>query len=173
MAVEAIKKWCHYLLGYKFTVFTDHATLRHLLTQSIQTPAQQKWLRHLLGYDYEIKYRPGTQNSVADALSRQSEFCNSLSVTSQSSSILQLISESKVNDEDYSALFNRISDDPSAVARYSVKRNFLMFDDRYYVPDNDKLRRLLFTEAHNTLMGGHSGQKQRCHTCAPRSSGRK
>lgn len=38
--VESIKKWRHYLLGYKFTVLTHHSTLQHLLTHSIQTPSQ-------------------------------------------------------------------------------------------------------------------------------------
>jgi hypothetical protein len=34
-------------------------------------PEQQKWVAKLLGYDYEIQYRPGRENYVADALSRR------------------------------------------------------------------------------------------------------
>jgi hypothetical protein len=37
--------------------------------QRIATPEQQKWVAKLLGYDYEIIYRPGRENSAADALS--------------------------------------------------------------------------------------------------------
>lgn len=69
--VEAIKKFRHYLLGKHFTIVTDHNSLRHLLTQRVQTPEQQRYLRHLLGYDYKIVYRPGRCNQVADALSRK------------------------------------------------------------------------------------------------------
>jgi hypothetical protein len=40
------------------------------MTQVIQTPEQQFYLAKLLGYSYEIVYKPGAQNRVADALSR-------------------------------------------------------------------------------------------------------
>lgn len=66
----AVKKWRHYLLGRPFKIFTDQQSLRGLMSQIVQTPAQQKWLSKLLGYDFEIFYTPGRSNVVADALSR-------------------------------------------------------------------------------------------------------
>lgn len=66
----AVKKWRHYLLGHHFRIFTDQKSLKGLLSQVIQTPAQHKWLTKLLGFDYEIIYTPGKSNVVADALSR-------------------------------------------------------------------------------------------------------
>lgn len=66
----AVKKWCHYLLGHHFRIFTDQKSLKGLISQVIQTPAQHKWLTKLLGFDYEIIYTPGKSNVVADALSR-------------------------------------------------------------------------------------------------------
>lgn len=67
---EAIKKWCQYLLGNTFKIFTNHKSLKNLMTQAIQTPEQQKWLTKLMGYNYEIHYKPSKENVVADALSR-------------------------------------------------------------------------------------------------------
>lgn len=68
--IEAVKKWRQYLLGRKFQIFTDQRSLKHLLTQVIQSPDQHKWASKLLGYDFEVHYKPGKENRVADALSR-------------------------------------------------------------------------------------------------------
>ncbi|GJT97471.1 ty3-gypsy retrotransposon protein [Tanacetum coccineum] len=67
---EAIKKWRQYLLGRRFRIYTDHHSLKHILTQMIQTPKQQKWVTKLIGYDFEVLYKPGRENTVADALSK-------------------------------------------------------------------------------------------------------
>jgi hypothetical protein len=69
--MEAIRMWHPYLLGRRFVIQTDQRSLKYLLEQRITTPEQQKWVAKLLGYDYEIQYRPGRENYVADALSRR------------------------------------------------------------------------------------------------------
>lgn len=66
----AVKKWRTYLLGRKFIIHTDQRSLKELMTQVIQTPEQQHYLAKLLGFTYEIVYKPGPSNWVADALSR-------------------------------------------------------------------------------------------------------
>jgi hypothetical protein len=68
--VTAIQHWHPYLLGNTFTVGTDHQALKFLLEQKIGTPSQQRWLSKLIGYDFIIEYKSGSDNCVADALSR-------------------------------------------------------------------------------------------------------
>ena len=71
MAVAlAIQHWCPYLIGRKFTVYSDQKSLKQLLQQRITTGSQQNSLAKLLGYNFEIVYKPGLENKGADALSR-------------------------------------------------------------------------------------------------------
>lgn len=44
----AVHKWRQYLLDHKFTILTDHCSLKDLMAQLIQTPAQQYHLTKLL-----------------------------------------------------------------------------------------------------------------------------
>ena len=66
--VHAIKKWQTYLHGAHFLIRTDHHSLKYFLQNRAHTPFQQKWISKLLGFDYEIQYKQGTENQVADAL---------------------------------------------------------------------------------------------------------
>ncbi|GKD09321.1 putative reverse transcriptase domain-containing protein [Tanacetum coccineum] len=69
--VFALKIWRHYLYGTKYTVFTDHKILQHILDQKELNMRQSRWLELLSDYDYEIRYHPGKENVVADALIRK------------------------------------------------------------------------------------------------------
>ncbi|GJV15054.1 putative reverse transcriptase domain-containing protein [Tanacetum coccineum] len=69
--VFSIKLWRHYLYGTKCTVFTDHESLQHILNQKELNMRQCRWLELLSDYDCEIRYHPGKENVVVDALSRK------------------------------------------------------------------------------------------------------
>jgi hypothetical protein len=71
--LHALKKWRPYLIGRHFKVKTDHDSLKYFLEQRLSSEEQQKWVTKILGYDFEIVYRKGKQNVVADALSRKDE----------------------------------------------------------------------------------------------------
>lgn len=66
----AIRKWRQYLLGHPFTILMNHRSLKDLMTLVIQVPEQQYYLSKPLVYDYQIQYKSGSSNMVADALSR-------------------------------------------------------------------------------------------------------
>jgi len=71
--LHAIDLWHPYLLGQRFQIKTNHQSLKYFLEQHISSPEQQKWVTKLFGYDYEIIYKKGKDNVVADALSRKYE----------------------------------------------------------------------------------------------------
>ena len=62
------EKFKVYLIGSKFTVFTDNNPLTYVCTSHLGA-AQIRWLSNLLLFDFEIKYRAGKSNQAADALS--------------------------------------------------------------------------------------------------------
>jgi hypothetical protein len=71
--LHALKKWRPYLIGSHFKVKTDHDSLKYFLEQRLSSEEQEKWVTKILGYDFEIVYKKGKQNVVADALSRKDE----------------------------------------------------------------------------------------------------
>ena len=71
--LHALKKCRPYLMGRQFKVKTDHDSLKHFLEQRLSSEEQQKWVTKMLGYDFEIIYKKGKLNVVADALSRKNE----------------------------------------------------------------------------------------------------
>lgn len=66
--VWAVKYFRPYLYGRKFKLFTDHQPLTYSLTNTNNKLV--RWKLALEEFDYEIIYKPGKQNIVADALSR-------------------------------------------------------------------------------------------------------
>ena len=61
-------KFKDYLLGSKFTVFTDNNPLCYIKSSKLGA-AQIHWLSELALYDFDIVYRSGKSNLVADTLS--------------------------------------------------------------------------------------------------------
>ena len=66
------EKFKDYLLGSKFTVYTDNSPLVYVKTSKLGA-AQICWLSEFALYDFDIVYRTGKSNLVTDALSRRPE----------------------------------------------------------------------------------------------------
>jgi hypothetical protein len=69
--VQAVRHWRPYLWGRHFIVCTNHFSLKYLLDQRLSTVPQHQWVSKLFSFDFDVEYRPGHLNMVADALSRR------------------------------------------------------------------------------------------------------
>ena len=71
--LHALKQHQPYIMGRHLKVRKDHGSLKYILEQTLFPEEHQKWVMKMLGYDFEIIYKKGKQNVVADALSREDE----------------------------------------------------------------------------------------------------
>ena len=68
--VFPFEKFRPYLIGSHVIVLTDHAALKHLLSKKDAKPRLMRWVLLLQEFDCEITDIKGSENPVADHLSR-------------------------------------------------------------------------------------------------------
>lgn len=69
--VWALQKLRNYLYGIAdLTIYTDHQSLIYSISERNPNSKLKRWKNFIAEYGAELKYKPGHQNVVADALSR-------------------------------------------------------------------------------------------------------
>lgn len=71
--VFALKKWRVWVLGRKITIISDHRALSFLRCCRLLSARLTRWVIYLQEYDFDILYRKGSENLLADTLSRYPE----------------------------------------------------------------------------------------------------
>ncbi|CAC5388237.1 unnamed protein product [Mytilus coruscus] len=67
----ALQKLDHYLHNAEFTIKTDHKPLKYILESPMQNKKIQLWALGITGYNCKIEWLAGTENTIADYLSRR------------------------------------------------------------------------------------------------------
>lgn len=128
---------------------------------------QQKGLTKLLGLDYEVRYKSGAENRVADALSRQHEGLEEGALHSQG--LLMVISmvtptwtneivQSYTDDPFVQEVLTVLSVDSHGPNLWYYSMGVLRRKGKVYVGSNGSLRNQLISNFHDTPLGGNSGQ---------------
>ena len=138
--VHWIKYFRPYLYGKKFTLYTDHHSLRWLFNFKEPNTKIMRWILQLSDYDFEIHYRPGARHSNANALSQPpfvSEECE-FNVIDEIQSVYTLVEET-------SSLLKRI--------RKAQREDPDLLPIIHYIENRD-------LPDHDGLLGGHLGFKK-------------
>ncbi|GJV80831.1 putative reverse transcriptase domain-containing protein [Tanacetum coccineum] len=157
--VFALKMWRHYMYGTKCVVFTDHKSLQHILDQKDLNIRQRQWLELLSDYDCEIRYHPGKENVVADALSRKERSkplrVRTLVMTIRLNLLKQILSaQSKARKEE-----NFINENLHGMINKLEPRadGTLCLNNRSSIPCFSDLRALIMHESHKSKYSTHPG----------------
>ena len=82
--IESVQNWKHFLTGNKFTLITDQEPVSFIFNSKhkskIKNDKLYRWRLDLACYSFDIVYRPGEDNIVADTFSRV--YCSAVSTNS-------------------------------------------------------------------------------------------
>lgn len=67
----ALKVFHHYLYWVHFEMFSNHKILKYPFDQNELNMRQRRWMEYSNEFNFELKYYPGKENKVADALSQK------------------------------------------------------------------------------------------------------
>ncbi|XP_039309912.1 uncharacterized protein K02A2.6-like [Solenopsis invicta] len=155
-----------YLEGYKFTVITDHSSLRWLHHLKNPTGRLARWALELLEYDYEVVHRKGAQHHVPDALSRMFEGETEPAVVA----VADAINPPNTHDQWYLKKFREVGEAKKNCTDWKIVDGQLYFlkprpVTSAIVPDLDRwklvlpreLREEVLRESHDDPQSGHLG----------------
>ncbi|KAI2645046.1 Transposon Tf2-9 polyprotein [Labeo rohita] len=148
----ALEEWRHWLEGarYPFVILTDHKNLEYLRTAKVLNHRQARWSLFFTRFNFSINYRPGSQNTKADALSRvhEPDYTSSPPETILPTSVVIAPVTWDLTTEITEA---QTQDPPPAECP----------SDRTYVPA--ALRQRVLSEVHATPSSGHPGIEATIH----------
>ncbi|CAN6679584.1 unnamed protein product [Malus baccata var. baccata] len=173
--VFALDKFRSYLLGTKVIIYTDHAALKYLFTKKEAKPRLIRWMLLLQEFDIEIRDKKGSENVVADHLSRMVHEEDAMPII-ETFPDEQLMSV-KVSEPWYADLVNYLVSKhvPSELLKHQCDKlkkeaRFYVWDDPYlwkYCPDqvirrcvHDSEFNAILTFCHTYACGGHFGTQR-------------
>lgn len=148
------------MLGRHFTVRTDQQSLKYLLEQPVIGTDYQKWVTKLMGFDFEIQFRRGANNKVADTLSRISKHVEYAAMSIPQWQHWDTLQHELWEDNFLKKICDDIESDPCTHMGFSVENGVLYYKGRLVIPKTSTLISNIIWKFHSSPMGGHSGESK-------------
>uniref|UniRef100_A0A453D1X9 Integrase zinc-binding domain-containing protein n=1 Tax=Aegilops tauschii subsp. strangulata TaxID=200361 RepID=A0A453D1X9_AEGTS len=153
----AIDKWRPYLQRAPFEIVTDHKSLCSLGDQQLVTDLQRKAMSKMVGLQFMFRYKKGTDNGAADALSRVGHLLALDALSVCQPQWLQEVANLYETDADAQELLAKLAlcdtDDQGRTLQQGVIRQC----GRLWIGANTVLQTKLIAALHHSAVGGHSG----------------
>ncbi|GJR18893.1 putative ribonuclease H-like domain-containing protein [Tanacetum coccineum] len=81
--VRSLDTWQHYLLSNEFILFSDHEALKFINGQHKLKSHHAKWVEFIQAFSFFIRHKVGSNNQVADALSRRHSLITTMQIRVQ------------------------------------------------------------------------------------------
>lgn len=120
--ISAIRKFRPFIEMLPFTVLTDHSALKWLMSQKELSGRLARWSLKLQTYQFDIQHRKGSQNVVADTLSRLQ--VDEINMFVNETPIIDLNS-SEFQSEEYFDLRKHIEEHKTQLPDLRIQDNFV------------------------------------------------
>jgi hypothetical protein len=180
--VRGLKEWRAELISLPhFLILTDHKALEYFGTKRLLNERQIRWIDVLSQFHYQITYRPGKENTIADILSRKDELTPTQKLAKEAERTRLVFSPEvilapvetgtldnlRVTEEVLQA--NRTDPDfepertkaREGTSPWELSEGLLLRDGRMVVPDgHDNLRTRLIRQIHDSTATAHPGRNK-------------
>ncbi|PKU86846.1 putative mitochondrial protein [Dendrobium catenatum] len=153
--VRALKQWEHYLLHQDFILCSDHQSLQYLNTQKNINRMHARWIIFLQKFSFVLKHKSGSQNRVADALSRRSALITKLQTELTG---LESLKDLYPQDPDFAKAWEICSINRSW-GDYLIRHGYLFKGNSLCIPFSS-IRLQLIQEVHGGGLAAHLGREK-------------
>lgn len=163
VVIHALKMWCHYLMGKKFLLMTDHHSLTSYFNQPTLNARQAWWVYLLSGFDFDIKHLKGKENWVVEALSRKVHCLYEISCSEGWTTFTEFIKKAVEQDQNYQQIGEQVLNQTSQEywQGYAVDAaGMVSYKKRLYVPNQSNIKSLILDEFHKSPYAGHPGYQK-------------
>ncbi|GKA31233.1 RNA-directed DNA polymerase [Tanacetum coccineum] len=150
--VCSLDTWQHYLLSNEFVLFYDHEALKFINGQHKLKSRHAKWVKFIQDFSFVIRHKVGSNNQVADVLSRRHSLITTMQIRVQGFDSFRGF---YCDDPDFREIWSKCDNGP--FQQFSKLDGYLFKGARLCIP-LCSLREAIVLEGHAGGLVGHFGR---------------